>query len=120
MATNSSFDKLTPQRNDGIFSTSKSTVDNVTSSVSKRKASEDVLFFDESSSVSKLPSKKLAFSPGDTTITDDTVLDDFDFGEEISDNELKERFKNENWLVFASYFYLFLLYVTFIITQIVL
>jgi hypothetical protein len=64
---------------------------------SKKRTSEDVVLFDESSSVSKLATKKLVFSPGDTTITDDTVLDDFDYGEDISDSELKERFKNENW-----------------------
>lgn len=36
-----------------------------------------------------------------STITDDTVLDDFVFGEHISDSKLRERFKNKNWLVFV-------------------
>jgi hypothetical protein len=96
MVTNSK----TPNSKDSLVSKTPSrTASNSSLGIANSCASKvtfDECVFSDDSSVSKIASKKLSFSP-DTTTTDDTVLDEFDLGEDFSDGELKEKFKNENW-----------------------
>lgn len=111
MVTNSSSDSTMLQKNANVFSASKKVRGN---HLKKYYCS----LMNRSLSVS-LPLRNWHFPLVIPLFTDDTVLDDFDFGEDISDSELKEKFKRE-LVSFSPYFDFVLYVITFIITQVML